>query len=33
MMEFIRRMQTRLIPKPEQFNTGFKYLAERERLK
>jgi len=33
MMEFMRRMQTRLIPKPEQFNTGFKYLGERERLK
>lgn len=32
-MEFIRRMQTRLIPKPEQFSTGFKYLNERERLK
>lgn len=31
--EFIRRMQTRLIPKPEQFSTGFKYLNERERLK
>lgn len=32
-MEFIRRMQTRLIPKPEQFSTGFKYLGDRERLK
>ena len=32
-MEFIRRMQTRLIPKLEQFSTGFKYLNERERLK
>lgn len=32
-MEFIRRMQQRLIPKPEQYSTGFKYLGERERLK
>ena len=32
-MEMIRRMQQRLIPKPEQFGTGFKYLNERERLK
>lgn len=32
-MEMIRRMQQRLIPKPEQFSTGFKYLNERERLK
>ena len=32
-MESIRRMQMRLIPKPEQFNTGFKYLNDRERLK
>jgi hypothetical protein len=33
MMEMMRRMQQRLIPKPEQFGTGFKYLNERERLK
>ena len=32
-MEFIRRMMVRLIPKPNQFATGFRYLGEQERLK
>jgi hypothetical protein len=30
-MEFIRRMLVRLTPVPEKFNSGFKYLGERER--
>lgn len=32
-MEFIKRMMVRLIPKFNHFDTGFKYLSERERLK
>ena len=32
-MEFIRRMMVRLIPKTEQFLTGFKHLGEQERLR
>jgi len=32
-MESIRRSTTRLLPKPDQYSTGFRYLNEQERLK